>query len=973
MKQKKYIAAMVAVVCSMAVLGYVVVKKRPAAHPVAAAAVLVAPRPTEGEENEELREKYQELRHRTAPGTDWEAVEAANAKATYQNLATQTGNIAARVTETFAGGAISGDWSERGAANQTGNVRSVDYVPATNILYTISNGGSLWRSILGSGSWALLNQGYRLEQRTIQAFTKTGGGTRILAAAGTTLMYSDNEGSTFTAATGISFPVAWGGNFVAKIIRLADGSNTIYCLTRPWSASPWGPRYWLYRSTNQGQSFTKIYEFSTGDDDRISICNPYNTTSLFVADVNTISGSVALYNVSGITLTTAGTYSIGITNPTCVLKGTYTGSILTLYLLVNNHFIYRSTNTGATWELRSTLTEDAWNKMNVSINNANAVSYGGVNAYRSSDGAATFTKVNEWSEYYGNVSGKLHADIMEIEYFAKADNTEFAIIDTHGGTYVSYNNLTTVANQSLSSHYATEYYDVLTDTLNSNRIFVGTQDQGLQRTLTGTTAGVQPFQQVISGDYGQLSLTANNQFLWPQYPGGVYYLYNNLGNAGGPSYIGQWSMSGTQMPNYGWMLAATSTANAAANQIWIGGGNINGGGGSYLSKLTMATTSPYIVTPTQLAYDFRANSNNGTSGITAIEQSLLNPNRLFVATEDGTFFYSADLGTTWTKSTAFSGPTPWYLYGSCILASRKNADVVWYAGSGYSNPAVYKSVNGGVSFTAMNNGLPPTLVNEIVATSGEDFLFAATEAGPYVYITAANQWYPLTGVTTPVQFFSSVEYIAAEKTVRFGTMGRGIWDFKITSVLPVSLLRFAATSQNDKAMLGWTTSTESNSSHFTVERSYDGRNFSAIGTVAAAGLSITSRNYSLTDPALLSAQRLAATGNTVYYRLQMVDKDGTSKTSTVASIRLSNVKSNLVLLQNPVQSEALLQYQGTVTEKITLQVSDASGKIILQRNESAVAGTNQYHIATAALAKGIYTVLLVNSSAEKLIVRMVKE
>src|ERR1035437_8694850 len=144
---------------------------------------------------------------------------------------------------------------------------------------------------------------------------------------------------------------------------------------------------------------------------------------------------------------------------------------------------------------------------------------------------------------------------MEIEYFKKTDNTEFAIINCHGGTYVSYDNLTTVSNQSVSSHKAQEYYDVLTDTLHLNRIFCGAQDQGLQETLTGTTPGSQNFSQIISGDYGHLSLTYNNQFMWPQYPGGQYYFYTNLGSAS-PSYINQWQMSGSQKSNYGWMLPA---------------------------------------------------------------------------------------------------------------------------------------------------------------------------------------------------------------------------------------------------------------------------------------------------------------------------------------------------------------------------------------------------------------------------------
>jgi hypothetical protein len=559
---------------------------------------------------------------------------------------------------------------------------------------------------------------------------------------------------------------------------------------------------------------------------------------------------------------------------------------------------------------------------------------------------------------------------MEIEYFKKADNTEFAIVNTHGGTYISYDNLVTVSNQSLFSHHATEYYDVLTDTFNRNRIFVGTQDQGLQRTLTGATAGIQNFQQVISGDYGQMALSGNNQFLWPQYPGGTFYLYTNLGDAVSPSYIGQWTMGGSQKSNYGWMLPVAGTPNASANEIWMGGGNITGGGGSYLVKLSMLTSSPYTVTPVQNPYNFRAASNSGNAGITAIEQSLVNPDKMYVALEDGSFFYSDNLGATWNKTTSFTGPTPWYLYGSCILASRKKSNIVWYTGSGYNNPPVYKSVDGGASFTAMSTGLPPTLVNEIVATPNEDLLFAATEAGPYVYVTAANQWFPLISNSMPIQFFSGVEYISAADIVRFSTMGRGIWDFNITSAgaLPVNVTRFEAVYQRGKSFVTWRTSSESNSSHYTVQRSLDGLQFTDVGTLPAARNSTTLRTYNFIDDlSFLSGQSV-----TVYYRLQQADLNGITKTTAVVKIKTKGEATILTLLYNPVKTEAVLNYKSELNEAMVIRVFDALGKTVYNQTLKAMAGSNQVRINTSSLAEGTYIIEL-NNGRERSTAKMFKE
>ncbi|MEO7044982.1 MAG: hypothetical protein ABI091_06710, partial [Ferruginibacter sp.] len=91
--------------------------------------LLKTPLPTEGEENEELREKYFALRHRSAPGISWENIENQNMIQVATSLQRQT------FTSNFANGNISGSWSARGANNITGSVRCVDYVPLTNTIY----------------------------------------------------------------------------------------------------------------------------------------------------------------------------------------------------------------------------------------------------------------------------------------------------------------------------------------------------------------------------------------------------------------------------------------------------------------------------------------------------------------------------------------------------------------------------------------------------------------------------------------------------------------------------------------------------------------------------------------------------------------------------------------------------------------------------------------------------------------------
>lgn len=738
-----------------------------------------SPSPNEGDEDEQRkRELYFELMHRAAPGTDWKSIE-------YNNLVqadiARNAYLASRNTnttsESFANGALLGDWEEKGSDNIAGRVNGVAYDSVANNLYLISHGGTLWKKNLAAGNWEQLNKTYRFKPDIINIFKKANGTNRLLLATNGILHYSDDDGTTITPSLGITYPVAWGGNNITNVITTSDPAHIVYCLVFAWDPVPWQPRYWLYRSTDQGLSFTKIYTFSHGDDGKLSMNKPHNANDIYILDSKTNTGAITIYKADA-TITQLNTFTSSETNKRCNLKGTKLGLLPVLYAMFENNRLYVSNDLGASWTLKGTLTENSWDRLAVSMNDENKVFFGGVNTYRSINAGTNWILVNSWGEYYANPATKLHADIMEIMPFRRQDGTTFMVVNTDGGCYTSNDDLVTVSNISLNSLRTGQFYDILTDPDQPNNLFAGSQDQGFQRNTIAQTAGALNFTQVISGDYGSLVLTGSPKHLWMQYPGGVIYYYNNP--LGGPNLT--WNLPGSQFP---WMVQVKPTSMSSVNnEVLIGGGNINGGTGSYLVKLTASTTTPFTITPSQYSYNFMANSNNGNAAITAIEASSMDQNKIYVATGDGTFFYSTDAGNTWTKTSSFSGPGSWYLYGSSIYSSKLTPGLIWYAGSGYSNPAVYKSVNGGQTFTPMNNNLPATLVYEIVANPSETMLFAATEAGPFVYVVAINQWYPMMGLTNPYQTYTCVEYIAASNTVRFGTYGRGIWDFKISNTTP---------------------------------------------------------------------------------------------------------------------------------------------------------------------------------------------
>lgn len=719
------------------------------------------PKPEEGEENDKKREKWYELIHRAAPGVDWHGIEAqnqGNAQSVRANYMAQ--KFMVLQDESFANGDLQGYWDEKGSDNQAGRNIEAEYDAVNNNFYAISSNGTLWKKNVSSGNWIELNKDLRFNRGILKVFKDGNGTSHLILSGNGRIVYSVNEGQTFYQAAGIANPLS--------IAMLTDAARSIYCLNYDG----------LYLSTDLGQNFTRIFAINS-DGRTVSLCKPHNSNQLYLLDNRTPSGPLKLFAVSGSAVRLLHTASITETNIHTQLRGITIGTTTTLYALLGDAKLYRSIDEGAGWTLQSTLPAGS-GAFEVSTDDPQLVYIGGVEAYRSGNGGISWTLVNSWGEYYGNPAVKLHADIMTITAFRKADGSPVVFINCDGGTFVSNDNLQTVANIGLTSLRNSQYYDVTTDPDQPSRLYAGSQDQGLQINTTATRPGVLNFTQVRSGDYGYLTLSGVPRHLWTQYPGGLVDYYNDpLGGINA-----SFAMKGSQKPNYGWMMPIANVANKTRNEVLMGGGNLTGGGGSYLVRLSAATNAPYTINASQFNYDFRANSNSGSVGITAIEACYTDTNRIYVAMEDGSFFYTNNGGNTWNKATSFAGPGPWYLYGSSIYSSRLTPNLVWFAGSGYSNPPVYVSSNGGQTFTPASNGLPPTLVYQIVANPTETMLFAATEAGPYVYIMAKNQWFPMLGANNPLQTYDCVEYIDATNTVRFGTYARGIWDFVVTNAAP---------------------------------------------------------------------------------------------------------------------------------------------------------------------------------------------
>jgi hypothetical protein len=726
------------------------------------------------EELEKRREAFMQLSHRAAPGVDWKAIEQENAR----NTILQMKNASRDSRTGFAGGHLYGTWYERGNSNLSGRANNSSYFAGTNTLYMVTDGGCVWRTPLPTPSWTLVSDKARFDPGVIEVCPRSGGTNyyRLFVTSNKKILFTDDNGTSFDTATGINYPVAWDGNYVYKILSAKD-KKYVYAAVNCWDDVQWKEMTYLYMSSNNGASFSLLKKYPSFNANKLSLSSCHNDGTIYMLGI-TSTARDTLYKVSsGVITKLSNTAAFTSTHDRVKLMTQKSGTTVHFYAYTGGQNLYHSSNSGSTWTLKKTFGSVNYGlQLGMTINNVNKLFYGDIEAYRSSDSGVNFTKINNWGDYYGDPAHKIHADIMNIYYSKTSGGNEFGIITCDGGAYITTDQGLTFDNISLSGHNINQLWDHMTHPDSTYVIYGGSQDQGIQSTRSGSGTGIFTSTQHLSGDYGQLRITAGTT-LWAEYPGGSMYLFHNICSPS-LSWFTTWNLSGTQKPNAGWMVPTSDNFTGASGEnIYIGGGNMSGGGGSYLIKLTLSGST---VSYTQGTYDFRANSNNGSSGIASIGISKLSSSYLYVGAEDGTFFYSTNAGANWTRTSNFPGVTGMWLYGSSIVPAADSVEKVYFGGSGYSNPAVYVSRNHGQTFTAMGTGLPATLVNELATYKNDSFLFAATDAGPYVYVKATNRWYSLMDANVPVVIFRSVEYVKSSNTVRFGTYARGIWDLKIT-------------------------------------------------------------------------------------------------------------------------------------------------------------------------------------------------
>jgi hypothetical protein len=154
--------------------------------------------------------------------------------------------------------------------------------------------------------------------------------------------------------------------------------------------------------------------------------------------------------------------------------------------------------------------------------------------------------------------------------------------------------------------------------------------------------------------------------------------------------------------------------------------------------------------------------------------------------------------------------------------------------------------------------------------------------------------------------------------------------------LSSTLSSFTGQTTDAGNMLNWTSYDETSATRFTMQRSPDGVNFTAIASVAGTG------NGATVNHTFIDKDPLPNTLN--YYRLEWTDGAGDVAYSNIVTLNGSSVSTFLGLVPNPFRDEVTVQLTLPQTEPVAVRVLDSRGMLLRQIQYQGVKGSNSIEV-----------------------------
>jgi hypothetical protein len=202
--------------------------------------------------------------------------------------------------------------------------------------------------------------------------------------------------------------------------------------------------------------------------------------------------------------------------------------------------------------------------------------------------------------------------------------------------------------------------------------------------------------------------------------------------------------------------------------MYYGGNRVNR---STNSAVTWAVISPDLT-----------RGNGGVGGatfgtLTTIAVARSDGRVLYAGTDDGRMWITRDTGGTWTEITA-GLPARWITH---VEVDPASADTAYVSVSGYRNgdpgAHVFRTANGGATWSDISAGLPDAPVNDVVLDPrNATVLYAATDVGVFSRTAGTGTWAPV-GSGLPLVPIADLDAVASGATtvITVATFGLGAY------------------------------------------------------------------------------------------------------------------------------------------------------------------------------------------------------
>ena len=177
--------------------------------------------------------------------------------------------------------------------------------------------------------------------------------------------------------------------------------------------------------------------------------------------------------------------------------------------------------------------------------------------------------------------------------------------------------------------------------------------------------------------------------------------------------------------------------------------------------------------------------------------------------------------------------------------------------------------------------------------------------------------------------------------------------FRQLAPVPVNFVSITGHRSNGAVKVDWKSASERGIKDYVVERSADGRNFTAIGNTAPASNNAIEISYSFTD--------MAAPSTALMYRIKSQGVNNEIRYSPVAKVSALNTKTGFAISPNPVENGIVnLQFNALQAGKYSVRLVSTEGKTIQVRTVTHAGGSSVQNInLPATMATGTYTVEII--------------